>query len=269
MFISSPQLGQLSNYPEAVDLSWHAQTWADEDDLSTKVFNLFLANVDAYIERDKPNSPVSVFKSKTGHYHVLSFSSSNAKLAQSELTELVAFLNQQTQQNLYQSIHQSLELRKHSLQRRLNVLEASTKEQKQQRIALWGSAKNQRLKGGEINRLANHMMDAPLLAMETSTVLRLLTHDSRLPLEMQVFDTKTALSLLSSFKLNESRFHAVNVISPPSLAKYRDSPHILLVLGLSSLLGIAVGVAYVFIRHSWYWVGMNTATNTAVDQHRP
>ncbi|QXA59578.1 Wzz/FepE/Etk N-terminal domain-containing protein [Providencia rettgeri] len=85
VFISSPELGQLSNYPEAVDLSLREQTWADKADLSTKVFNLFLANIDAYIEREKPNSPVAIFKPKVGNYRVLTFSSTNAKLAQSEL----------------------------------------------------------------------------------------------------------------------------------------------------------------------------------------
>lgn len=267
VFISSPELGQLSNYPEAVDLSLREQTWADKADLSTKVFNLFLANIDAYIEREKPNSPVAIFKPKVGNYRVLTFSSTNAKLAQSELTELVAFLNQQTQQNLYQSIHQSLELRKHSLQRRLNALEASTKEQEQLHIALWERAKNQRLKGGEIKQLPENISDEPLLMMEVAvfTALFELLQDTRLPFDADYFETKTALSLLSSFKLSESRFQAVNIISPPSLAKHRDSPRVPFVLGLSLLFGIVVGVTYVFIRQSWRLGRTNTVTEMAVD----
>ncbi|EFE51759.1 chain length determinant protein [Providencia rettgeri DSM 1131] len=257
--ISLPEIGQLSNYPTAVSLSLNSADNMGTYDMSlpTKVFNLFLANVDADIVKDKSNTPLSISKPKDANYYILSLSASNAKLAQLELTEWLNFLNKKTQSRLYQAIWQSLEQRKSQLLQQIKAFETSAKDKKQQRLTLLESAlkiaQDTQLNVNEIKQLPNIIPDDALFMMGAPALNALIQQEKEWPLtfDPRYFDTQVQLSLISSFQLKEQGFDAINIISPPSLALHRESPKVTLILVLSIMLGGVVGVGYVLLRQTF------------------
>ncbi|EFE51738.1 chain length determinant protein [Providencia rettgeri DSM 1131] len=255
--ISPPDIGQLANYPEAVNLNFPKTTSPNGNELTTRVFNRYLANIEAYITQEKATSPVSITKSKEMGYYVISFSAQKAKTAQLELADLLAELNQQTRTTLYQTAAQALDTRRHAVQQRLQAQEAIAKRKQQQRVVLLENAlqiaKNTQLNINEIKQLPSIIPDEALFMMGVPALEALLKQERDWPLQFsdEYYDDQLWLTLLSNFRLDERHFHAYTLVSPPSLAVHRSSPKVVLVMVLSVILGGIIGGAYVLAQEAF------------------
>lgn len=254
--ISPPDIGQLANYPEAINLNLPRTVSPNEKELTTTAFNRYLANIEAYIAQEKATSPVSLTKSKeTGNY-VISFSAEKAKTAQRELTDLLAELNQQTRATLYRTATQALDTRRHAVQQRLQAQEAIAKRKQQQRVVLLENAlqiaKETRLNVNDIKQLPSIIPDEALFMMGVPALEALLKQERDWPLQLsdEYYDDQEWFTLLSNFRLDERYFQAFTLVSPPSLAVHRSSPKVALVMVLSVILGGIVGSAYVLAREA-------------------
>ena len=249
-----PDMGQLANYPEAVNLTLPRTVSPIGNELVTPVFNRYLANIDAYIAQKKTTSPVSLTKSKETGYYVISFSAPSAKTAQLELTDLLAELNQQTRTALYQTVSLALDNQRKAVQQRLRAQEAIAKDKHQQWVARLENAlqiaKEIPLNANEIKQLPNIIPDEALFMMGVPALEALLKQAQNwpLPLSDEYYDDQVWLMLLSDFRLDERHFHAFALVSPPSLAVSRTSPKVALVMVLSVILGGLVGGTYVLAR---------------------
>lgn len=255
--LSPPDMGQLANYPQAVNLSLPRMDPPIGNELVTSVFNRYLANIDAYIAQEKTTSPVSITKSKETGYYVISFSAQNAKTAQLELTDLLAELNQQTRTALYRTVSLALDNQRKAVQQRLRAQEAIAKDKHQQWILRLENAlqiaKEISLNANEINQLPDIIPDEALFMMGGPALEALLKQARNwpLPLSDEYYDDQVWLTLLSDFRLDERHFQAFTLVSPPSLAASRSSPKVALVMVLSVILGGVIGGAYVLARDAF------------------
>lgn len=255
--ISLPEVGQLANYPEAINLNLPKREPLNEKEFSSIIFNRYLANVDAYIAKEKALSPVNITKSKESSYYVVSFSAMTAKTAQLKLTDLLEALNQQTRLALYRSASQALDNRKQAVQQQLDALEKTAKIKQQQHVVLLENAlqiaKDTKVNINEIKQLPDIIPDEALFMMGVPALEGLIKQEQNWPLQLsdEYYDNQVWLTRLSSFRLDDRYFQAFTLVSPASLATHRTSPKATLVMVLSVILGVLVGGSYVLAREAF------------------
>lgn len=249
--ISEPTLGQLSNYPQAVNLSNSNNIDASNNTITSVVFNNFLMNLNALISSDKYKDFVKIDKSKEFDYYTLSLFAPSATQAQSELIALYEQANLQTKNYLYSSVESMLGARILELNENINILEMQAKKIKNIRMDLLRDSlkisQKLHVKDNQIKVVPQVIPDETLFMLGEDVLSSLLSSSSYLYLDFdnKYYDYKEWYLKIIGFELDSVYFQSVNVISKPSLPKFKSNPKIELVLGISIFLGFVLGCAYV------------------------
>ncbi len=249
--ISAPTLGQLSNYPQAVNLSNSNSIEANNESLTSMVFNQFLVNLNALILDDKYKDSVKMIKSKDFDYYTLSLFAPSAIQAQYELNNLYEQANFKTKGYLYSSIKSVLGARILELNEDINVLEMHAAKIKSTRMDLLReslkTSKELKIKDNQIKVVPQVIPDEVLFMLGEDVLSSLLSNSDYLYLDLdeKYYHYKEWYLKLIGFELDSMYFQSANVISKPSLAKFKSNPKIELILAISILSGLLLGCAYV------------------------
>lgn len=251
--ISEPTLGQLSNYPQAVNLSNSNNIDASNNIITSVVFDNFLMNLNALILSDKYKDFVKIDKSKEFGYYTLSLFAPSATQAQSELLDLYEQANFQTKNYLYSSVESMLEARILELNENINILEMQAKKIKNMRMDLLRESlkisRKLHVKDNQIKVVPQVIPDETLFMLGEDVLSSLLSSSSYLYLDLdnKYYDYKEWYLKIIGFELDSVYFQSANVISKPSLPKFKSNPKVGVVLVISILLGLLLGCVYVLL----------------------
>ncbi len=173
--------------------------------------------------------------------------------AQSELFNLYEQVNLKTKDYLYSSVESVLGARVLDLNENINILEIQAKKIKNMRMDLLRESliisRKLNIKDNQIKIVQQFIPDEALFMLGEDVLSSLLSNSGYLYLYLdfgdKYYDYKEWHSKIIGFELDPVYFQSANVISKPSLPKFKSSPKIELILVISIFLGFILGCAYI------------------------
>ncbi|WP_370558524.1 Wzz/FepE/Etk N-terminal domain-containing protein [Edwardsiella tarda] len=258
--LAKPYLNQLANYPSGVTLTQLRLTGLsaeegedsatiNEDKITNDVFNTFIA-----VANENPEQQPFTLKSGAPRGGlVLSYSGTNAQLAEDSLQSILSTLNILTQQRLYAALHSTLQERENILKIQIKAQEDNAKAQRDYRLSLLKNALQiaQRLdiQHSQITKSSGEISNDILFMLGAPTLQAIIEYENSLPLKFNqsYYKAKGMLDAINYFKLQPEHFYSFS--SSPSEV-IRGGPKRTLILALALLLGIITSCAYILLHNA-------------------